>query len=213
MGRENGCVHERISLGLALERGCAQTNRVHKCLCEDAAALAAVRAETAGPIAYSRAAHGPPPSWRLQPTGLCPVPHVHGPRHRVADGCHREREATGGRIHGPNAGCWAVPAASAVAAVAAATAAGGTAAAAAAESAVAGDADSSPVTPGRSGRAPGEATLDRRLGRRRALEQTPSPAHEEFGPTICSVRSSNVLSLRAAAARRLPLPSPLPSPW
>jgi len=138
---------------------------------------------------------------------------VHGPRHRVADGCHREREATGGRLRGPNAGCWAVPAASAVAAVAAATAAVGTAAAAAAESAVAGDADSSPVTPGRSGRAPGEATLDRRLGRRRALEQTPSPAHEEFGPTICSVRSSNVLSLRATAARRLPLPSPLPSPW
>ena len=117
---------------------------------------------------------------------------VHGPRHRVADGCHREREATGGRIHGPNAGCWAAPAASAVAAVAAATVAGGTAAAAA-EPAVAADAYSSPVTPGRSGRAPGEATLDRRAGRRRALEPTPSPVHKEFDPTICPVRSSNVL--------------------
>jgi len=86
--------------------------------------------------------------------------------------------------------------------------AGGTAAAAAAEPAVAADADSSPVTPGRSGRAPGEATLDRRAGQRRALEQTPSPAHEELGLAICSVCSSNVLSLRATAARRLPLPSP-----
>ena len=75
-------------------------------------------------IASSRAAHGPPPSWRLRPTGLRPVPLVHGPRHRVADGCHPERETTGGRIHGPNAGCWAAPAASAVAAVAAATVAG-----------------------------------------------------------------------------------------
>ena len=163
-------------------------------------------------IAYSRAAHGPPPSWRLQPTGLCPVPHVHGPRHRVADGCHREREATGGRIHGPNAGCWAAPAASAVAAVAAATVAGGTAAAAA-EPAVAADADSSPVTPGRSGRAPGDAALDWKVGSGRALEPTPSPVHEEFDPTICPVRSSNILSLRATAARRLPLPSPLPPPW
>ena len=128
--------------------------------------------------------------------------------------------ATGGardhrwsRIHGPNAGCWAAPAASAVAAVAAATAAGGTAAAAAAESAAAGDADSSPVTPGRSGRAPGDAALDWKVGSGRALEPTPSPVHEEFDPTICPVRSSNILSLRATAARRLPLPSPLPPPW
>jgi hypothetical protein len=163
-------------------------------------------------IASSRAAHGPPPSWRLRPTGLRPVPLVHGPRHRVADGCHRERETTGGRIHGPNAGCWAAPAASAVAAVAAATVAGGTAAAAA-EPAVAADADSSPVTPGRSGRAPGDAALDWKVGSGRALEPTPSPVHEEFDPTICPVRSSNILSLRATAARRLPLPSPLPPPW
>ena len=152
------------------------------------------------------------PSWRLRPTGLRPVPLVHGPRHRVADGCHRERETTGGRIHGPNAGCWAAPAASAVAAVAAATVAGGTAAAAA-EPAVAADADSSPVTPGRSGRAPGDAALDWKVGSGRALEPTPSPVHEEFDPTICPVRSSNILSLRATAARRLPLPSPLPPPW
>lgn len=137
---------------------------------------------------------------------------AHGPRHRVADGCHRERETTGGRIHGPNAGCWAAPAASAVAAVAAATVAGGTAAAAA-EPAVAADADSSPVTPGRSGRAPGDAALDWKVGSGQALEPTPSPVHEEFDPTICPVRSSNILSLRATAARRLPLPSPLPPPW
>lgn len=113
--------------------------------------------------------------------------------------------ATGGardhrwsRIHGPNAGCWAAPAASAVAAVAAATVAGGTAAAAA-EPAVAADADSSPVTPGRSGRAPGDAALDWKVGSGRALEPTPSPVHEEFDPTICPVRSSNILSLRATA--------------
>ena len=180
--------------------------------------LAAVRAEAAGPTVVRSPPVGQPTDHPRPggsgPPACAPCRSCTGhARHRVADGCHREREATGGRLRGPNAGCWAVPAASAVAAVAAATAAGGTAAAAAAESAAAGDADSSPVTPGRSGRAPGEATLDRRLGRRRALEQTPSPAHEEFGPTICSVRSSNVLSLRATAARRLPLPSPLPSPW
>ena len=51
-------------------------------------------------IASSRAAHGPPPSWRLRPTGLRPAPIVHGTPRRggapSAQTAATERDAAGG---------------------------------------------------------------------------------------------------------------------